>query len=74
MAVEANQILRVTDEPIINKSKSDFKMESDIPATSSSSNMATGKMIEKTTPEMIDYWKKTWSPRPIARPIIPLVG
>jgi hypothetical protein len=59
MAVESNQILRVTDEPIINKSKSDFKMESDIPVASSSSNMATGKMTEKTTSEMIDYWKKT---------------
>jgi hypothetical protein len=26
---------------------------------SSSSNVAAAKMTKKTTPEMVDYWKKT---------------
>jgi hypothetical protein len=34
-------------------------MESNIPASSSSSNVATTKMAEKTIPEMVNYWKKT---------------
>jgi hypothetical protein len=33
-------------------------MESDVPVASSSSNMAAAKMAYKTTPEMVDYWKK----------------
>jgi hypothetical protein len=59
MADETNQILSVTDEPIVNKSKSGSGMESDVPAASSSSNMAAAKMADKITPEMVDYWKKT---------------
>jgi hypothetical protein len=59
MAGEADQILHVTDEPVINKSKSDSEMESDVLVTSSSSNMTAAKMVDKTTPEMVDYWKKT---------------
>jgi hypothetical protein len=55
MASETDQIHRATVEPIINKSKSDSGTESDVPATSSSSNMATAKMVDKTTPEMVDY-------------------
>jgi hypothetical protein len=58
MAGETDRILRVVDEPIINESKSDFRTESDVLASSSSSNMATAKMADKTTPEMVDYWKK----------------
>jgi hypothetical protein len=34
-------------------------MESDVPTTSSSSNMTVAKIADKTTPKMIDYWKKT---------------
>jgi hypothetical protein len=34
-------------------------MEDNVPTTSSSSNMAAIKMVDKTTPEMVDYWKKT---------------
>jgi hypothetical protein len=60
MAGETDQILRAADEPIINESKSDFGMERNVLATSSfSSNMATAKIADKTTPEMVDYWKKT---------------
>jgi hypothetical protein len=58
MAGEADRILRVVDEPIINDDKSDFKMESDVPMTSSSSNVAAAKMAEKTTLKIVDYWKK----------------
>jgi hypothetical protein len=60
MASKTDQTLRVIDKPIVNESKSDSGTESDISAAvSSSSNMATTKMVEKTTPEMVDYWKKT---------------
>jgi hypothetical protein len=59
MASEADQILCVTDEPVVNDSKGDFEMESNIPVTSSSSNVAPAKMADKTTPKMADYWKKT---------------
>jgi hypothetical protein len=58
MAGETDQILHVVDEPIISESKSDSRMESDVLATSSSSNMAAAKMADNTTPEMVDYWKK----------------
>jgi hypothetical protein len=58
MAGETDQILCVIDEPIVNESKSDYGMESDVLAASSSSNMAAAKMTDKTTPEMVDYWKK----------------
>jgi hypothetical protein len=58
MAGDADQILHVTDEPIVNASKSDSKMESNVSAASCS-NMAAAKMAEKTTPKMVDYWKKT---------------
>jgi hypothetical protein len=57
MASEADQIPRVTDKPIINDGKSDSEMESDV-RTTSSSNVAAAKMADKTTPEMVDYWKK----------------
>jgi hypothetical protein len=59
MTDETDQILHVSDEPIVNKSKSDSRMESDVPAASSSSNMIAAKMADKTMPEMVDYWKKT---------------
>jgi hypothetical protein len=59
MAGETDQILCVADEPIDNESKSDFETESNVPVTSSSSNMAVAKMADMTTPEMVDCWKKT---------------
>jgi hypothetical protein len=34
-------------------------MESDVPVTSSSSNVAATKMANKMTPNMLNYWKKT---------------
>jgi hypothetical protein len=57
IADEADQILRIVDELIIDESKSDCEMGSDVPVASSS-NVAAAKMADKTTPEMIDYWKK----------------
>jgi hypothetical protein len=58
MAGEIDQILRVTDEPISNESKSDSGIESDVLTMSSSFNMVAAKMANKTTPEMVDYSKK----------------
>jgi hypothetical protein len=58
MAGEADQILRVANELIVNNSKSDSETESDVPAASSSSNVPARKMSDKTTPEIVDYWKK----------------
>jgi hypothetical protein len=55
---EAHQIPHVADESIVNENKSEFETESDVPMASSSSNVATVKMAEKTTPEMVDYLKK----------------
>jgi hypothetical protein len=59
MADEADHIPHVADEPIVRESKSDSKTEINVPVVSSSSNVAAAKMAEKTTPEMVDYWKKT---------------
>jgi hypothetical protein len=55
MASEADQILHVTDVPIINDSKSESETESDVLAAPSSSNVAAAKMVDKTTPKMVDY-------------------
>jgi hypothetical protein len=55
MAGEADQILRVANELIVNNSKSDSETESDVPASSSSSNVPARKMSDKTTPEIADY-------------------
>jgi hypothetical protein len=59
MAGEANQISRVANKPIVNESRSDSGTKSDVPVASYSCNMAATKMAYKTTPEMVDYWKKT---------------
>jgi hypothetical protein len=74
MAGETDQIFHVVDEPIVNESKSDSGTESDVPAASSSSNMAVAKMVDKTTPKMVDYWKKMTATRHITGPIIHSVG
>jgi hypothetical protein len=58
MAGETDRILRVADEAIINESKSDFGTKSDVPTMSSSSNMAVANMADKTTPELVNYWKR----------------
>jgi hypothetical protein len=59
MAGEADQAHHIVDEPVVDENKSDFEMKSNVPVTSSSSNVATTKIVNKTTPEMVDYWKKT---------------
>jgi hypothetical protein len=59
MAVEADQIPCVINEPITDENKSDSRTESNIPAGSSSSNIDVTKMVEKIISEMVDYWKKT---------------
>jgi hypothetical protein len=55
MVGEANQVLRATDEPVVDKNKSASEVESDDPVTSSSSNDTIVKMANKTTLEMSDY-------------------
>jgi hypothetical protein len=59
MAGETDQTLHVAGDPIIDKNKSASMAESDVSAASSSSDMATMKMVDKTIPEMSDYWKKS---------------
>jgi hypothetical protein len=59
MVGEANQVLRATDEPVVDKNKSASEVESDDPVASSSSNDTIVKMANKTTLEMSDYWKKS---------------
>jgi hypothetical protein len=59
MAGEADQILHATDESVVTESRSDFRMESDSPAMSTSSNAVAVKIEDKTVPNMSDYWKKT---------------
>jgi hypothetical protein len=59
MADEADQILHATDESVVTESRSDFRMESDSPAMSTSSNAVAVKIEDKTVPNMSDYWKKT---------------
>jgi hypothetical protein len=55
MAGEADQILHVTKEPVINESKSDSRTESDSPAMSTSSNVVVVKIADKTVSDMSDY-------------------
>jgi GH25 family lysozyme M1 (1,4-beta-N-acetylmuramidase) len=59
MAGEADQTPRTIDESVVDEKKSDSDTESNILAASSSSNVAATKIVKKTTPEMVDYWKKT---------------
>jgi hypothetical protein len=59
MASEADQTFNVLGEPIIDENKSASGVESDVPTVSSSSNAAAAKMVNKTTPSMSDYWKKS---------------
>jgi hypothetical protein len=58
MASEADQTPHVVYEPIVNENKSDSETESNVSATSSSSNVAATKMAKKAIPDMVDYWKK----------------
>jgi hypothetical protein len=55
MAGEADQNPRIADEHVVNENKSNSETESNVLATSSSSNVAVVKMVEKTIPEMVDY-------------------
>jgi hypothetical protein len=59
MAGEADQILLAINEPAIGENKSASGVESDDLVASSSSKAATVKMVNKTTPMMYDYWKKS---------------
>jgi hypothetical protein len=58
MASEADQILHAADEPVVDESKSNSRTESDSPVVSTSCNAAAAKIVDKTTPDMSDYWKK----------------
>jgi hypothetical protein len=59
MAGETDHTVHVTDEPVVDENKSASRVKSDVPAVSSSSNVAIVKMANKTTPSMFDYWKKS---------------
>jgi hypothetical protein len=59
MSDEADWIPYVVDEPVVDDKQCDSEMESNVVAASSSSNVAAMKIAKKTTPEMVDYWKKT---------------
>jgi hypothetical protein len=59
MASKTAHNFPITDETIADDTKSDSRTVSDVLTTSSSSNMASVKIADKTTPEMVDYWKKT---------------
>jgi hypothetical protein len=59
MADEADQTLHATGEPAVDENKSASGSESDVPMTSSSSNAVVVKMVNKSTPSMFDYWKKS---------------
>jgi hypothetical protein len=68
MAGEADQILHATDEPVVNESKSDSRVESYSPAMSTSSNATAVKIADKTIPDMCDYWKKMTIIEPVTPP------
>jgi hypothetical protein len=57
MAGEADQNPPVTTEPTTTSNKSDSRMESNSPATSSSATLATIKMADNQIPEITDFWK-----------------
>jgi hypothetical protein len=57
MAGEVDQILRAADEFVVDESKSDSGMESHSLAASTSSNVIAAKIVDKTIPNMSDYWK-----------------
>jgi hypothetical protein len=74
MAGEADQILLAINEPAVGENKSASGVESDDLVASSSSKAATVKMVNKTTPMMYDYWKKSTTPRQITLPFTPPAG
>jgi hypothetical protein len=60
MAGEADQTLHATGEGVAdNTNKTASGAESDVLATSSSSIAAVEKMVNKDTPMLSDYWKKS---------------
>jgi hypothetical protein len=59
MVSEVDQILHATDELVVDESKSDSGTESDCLAVSTSSNAAAAKIVDKTIPDMSDFWKKS---------------
>jgi hypothetical protein len=59
VAGEANQNPPVNVEPTAGGNKTDSRIESDAPATSSSATMAAIKMTDKKISEIYDYWNKS---------------
>jgi hypothetical protein len=57
MAGEADQNPLITTEPAVGDNKSDSETESDAPATSSSSTLATIKMADNQIPEIANFWR-----------------
>jgi hypothetical protein len=59
MASEADHTLHVAGEGVVDDTKIASGMESDVLVTSSCSNATTEKMVNKDTPMLSDYWKKS---------------
>jgi hypothetical protein len=59
MAGEADQNPLAVTKPIVSDNKSYSGTESDAPTTSSSTTMATIKMVYNKIPDIADYWKKS---------------
>jgi hypothetical protein len=59
MASETDWIPNITGEAVVNEGKTHSAGESDVSMTSSSSNEAVAKMVNKTTLVLSDYWKKS---------------
>jgi hypothetical protein len=59
MASETDRIPNIVVEVVVNAGKTHSAGESDVPVASSSSNEAVVKMVNKTTPVLSDYWKKS---------------
>jgi hypothetical protein len=59
MVGEANQNPPIITEPAAVDNKSDSRMKSDAPTTSSSASLAAIKMTDNQIPEITDFWKKS---------------
>jgi hypothetical protein len=59
MAGEVDQTLRTISESVADDTNTASRTESNVPVTSSSSNAATEKMVNRDTPMQSDYWKKS---------------
>jgi hypothetical protein len=55
----SDQIIHAAGDHVVDENKSASVVESEVPAVSSSSHMVVAKMVNKTSPSMSNYWKKS---------------